>query len=89
MYMRVFLPDSVIDDNLSVPILSTEKLNAKESVKDSSKKEHLFKSMPSADDMVALLNTRLAKAFPPDFNARFLFILCSQIFKRTHFIITT
>ncbi|GMN34889.1 hypothetical protein TIFTF001_004969 [Ficus carica] len=69
VYMRVFLPDSVIDDNLSVPILSTEKLNVKESVKDSSKKEHLFKSMPSADDMVALLNTRLAKAFPPDFNA--------------------
>lgn len=64
MYMRVFLPDSVINDNLSVPILSTEKLNPKDSVKDSSKKEHLFKSMPSADDMVALLNTRLAKAFP-------------------------
>ncbi|EXB81500.1 Hippocampus abundant transcript 1 protein [Morus notabilis] len=57
VYMRVFLPDSVIDDNLSVPIMSTEKPNAKELVKDSSKKENLFKSMPSADDMVALLNT--------------------------------
>ncbi|PON93971.1 Major facilitator [Trema orientale] len=58
VYMRVFLPDSIIDDNLTVPIMSKAKLNAADdSDRGSNKKEQLFKSMPSPGDMVALLKT--------------------------------
>ncbi|KAF3446840.1 hypothetical protein FNV43_RR12020 [Rhamnella rubrinervis] len=57
VYMRVFLPDSIIDANLSTPILSKEKLNVAESEKGSTKKMQLFKTMPSLDDMIALLKT--------------------------------
>ena len=65
MYMRLFLPDSVLDVNLSVPILSKEANNAVGLVEASKKKEKVFKSMPSSGDMVALLKTRLVKAFVP------------------------
>ncbi|KAL5557798.1 hypothetical protein UlMin_034009 [Ulmus minor] len=57
VYMRVFLPDSIIDANLTVPILSKEKVNVVESVDDSSKKVQMFKVIPSSDDMVALLKS--------------------------------
>lgn len=73
--MRVFLPDSIIDANLSTPILSKEKLNVAESEKDSTKKVQLFKTMPSLDDMVALLKTRLVN-FLPASEIKMLFILC-------------
>lgn len=66
LYMRVFLPDSIIDANLSTPILSKEKqINAAESEKISTKKIQQFKTLPSLDDMVALLRTRLVYLFPP------------------------
>ena len=64
VYMRVFLPDSIIDDNLTVPIMSKAKLNAADdSDRGSNKKEQLFNSMPSPGDMVALLKTRFVCYF--------------------------
>ncbi|XP_062098286.1 uncharacterized protein LOC133804142 [Humulus lupulus] len=57
VYMRIFLPDTVIDDNLSVPILSKVKLSVSESDQGSNKKGRFLKSLPSPDDMVALLKT--------------------------------
>uniref|UniRef100_A0A803NKS8 Uncharacterized protein n=2 Tax=Cannabis sativa TaxID=3483 RepID=A0A803NKS8_CANSA len=55
--MRVFLPDTIIDDNLSVPILSKVKLGVSESDQGSSKKGRFLKSLPSPNGMVALLKT--------------------------------
>ncbi|KAF4388446.1 hypothetical protein F8388_012423 [Cannabis sativa] len=57
VYMRVFLPDTIIDDNLSVPILSKVKLGVSESDQGSSKKGRFLKSLPSPNGMVALLKT--------------------------------
>ncbi|KAH7523462.1 hypothetical protein FEM48_Zijuj06G0013800 [Ziziphus jujuba var. spinosa] len=57
VYMRVFLPDSIIDANLSAPIMTKEKLHVAESDKKPTRKMQIFKTMPSFDDMVALLKT--------------------------------
>lgn len=76
VYMRVFLPDSIIDDNLSVPIMSKVKLSvAAGSDQDSNKKERLFKSIPSPDDMVALLKTRLVLVTGTDSKSMVLFVI--------------
>ncbi|KAK8623263.1 hypothetical protein V6N13_118151 [Hibiscus sabdariffa] len=58
VYMRVFLPDSVANDNLSTPILSEGKLKGvvNQDV-ESDKKVQMFKPMPSLEDMLALLKT--------------------------------
>ena len=61
VYMRIFLPDSIADDALSVPILSKEKLNVVKSKSDGDsvpKTVQIFKPMPSFEDMLSLLKTR-------------------------------
>ena len=61
VYMRIFLPDSIADDALSVPILSKEKLNVVKSKSDGDsapKTLQIFKPMPSFEDMLSLLKTR-------------------------------
>lgn len=58
VYMRVFLPDSVIDDNLSAPIMSNGKANVTQPSDCSAKKMEVFKTMPSLEDMLALLKSR-------------------------------
>jgi MFS family permease len=56
VYMRVFLPDSIVDNTLSAPILSKEKLNVTKSDGDSTRKTvQVFKTMPSFEDMLSLL----------------------------------
>ncbi|KAK7850346.1 hippocampus abundant transcript 1 protein [Quercus suber] len=60
VYMRIFLPDSIADDALSVPILSKEKLNVVKSKSDGDsapKTVQIFKPMPSFEDMLSLLKT--------------------------------
>lgn len=60
VYTRVFLPDSVVDDGLSAPIISEEKLYITKPDGEStrnSKSTQLFKRMPSLEDMVCLLKT--------------------------------
>ena len=74
VYMRVFLPDSIIDDNLTVPIMSKVKLNVAESEQDSTKKESAFKSIPSPSDMIALLKSRLVYGFKISGCVRYLFL---------------
>ncbi|KAE8731407.1 Major facilitator superfamily protein isoform 2 [Hibiscus syriacus] len=58
VYMRVFLPDSIVNDNLSIPIMSEGKLKGivNQDV-ESDKKVQTFKTMPSIEDMQALLKT--------------------------------
>ncbi len=59
VYMRVFLPDSIVDNTLSAPILSKEKLNVTKSDGDSTRKTvQVFKTMPSFEDMLSLLKIR-------------------------------
>ncbi|KAL4334073.1 hypothetical protein GQ457_07G027340 [Hibiscus cannabinus] len=56
VYMRVFLPDSLLNDNLSTPIISKENFNGiVNQDEESSKKMQAFKTMPSIEDMLALL----------------------------------
>ncbi|XP_050364392.1 uncharacterized protein LOC126783052 [Argentina anserina] len=57
MYMRVFLPDSIIDDGISAPLLSNGK--AKASISDQSSNTELQspKALPSIPDLIALLKT--------------------------------
>ncbi|KAK4600094.1 hypothetical protein RGQ29_009956 [Quercus rubra] len=60
VYMRIFLPDSIADDALSVPILSKQKLNVVKSKSDGDsapKTLQIFKPMPSFEDMLSLLKT--------------------------------
>ncbi|KAG6648372.1 hippocampus abundant transcript-like protein 1 isoform X1 [Carya illinoinensis] len=58
VYMRVFLPDSVVEDGLSAPILSKDKLHITKSDGESNRNGTLvLKRMPSWEDMVSLLNT--------------------------------
>ncbi|XVE94486.1 hypothetical protein REPUB_Repub02eG0013200 [Reevesia pubescens] len=60
VYMRIFLPDSIINDNLTTPILSNKKLNATVNQdEESNKKMQMFKTMPSIEDMLALLKSSL------------------------------
>ncbi|XVF35899.1 hypothetical protein REPUB_Repub19eG0011400 [Reevesia pubescens] len=60
VYMRIFLPDSIINDDLSTPIISKEKLKGIVNPdEESDKKMQMFKTMPSIKDMLALLNSSL------------------------------
>lgn len=58
VYMRLFLPDSVIHDNLSTPIMSNEKVNVTQPIEGSPKKMEVFKTMPSLGDVLTLLKSR-------------------------------
>ncbi|KAE8057312.1 hypothetical protein FH972_014013 [Carpinus fangiana] len=60
VYMKVFLPDSILDDALTVPIISEEKLYITKPDGEPTKNSNgtqIFKRMPSLDDMVCLLKT--------------------------------
>ncbi|XWS20900.1 hypothetical protein CRYUN_Cryun30bG0009100 [Craigia yunnanensis] len=60
VYMRIFLPDSIINDNLSTPIISKGKLDGIVNPdEESEKKMQMFKTMPSIEDMIALLKSSL------------------------------
>ncbi|XWS25955.1 hypothetical protein CRYUN_Cryun27aG0111800 [Craigia yunnanensis] len=60
VYMRIFLPDSIINDNLSTPIISRGKLDGIVNPdEESDKKMQMFKTMPSIEDMLALLKSSL------------------------------
>ncbi|XP_021675218.2 uncharacterized protein LOC110661031 isoform X2 [Hevea brasiliensis] len=56
VYMRVFLQDSIVDGNLSTPILSSGKRKV-DAIGNSSKKVQIFKTMPSLEDMLCLLKS--------------------------------
>ncbi|KAM1627705.1 hypothetical protein COP1_016110 [Malus domestica] len=58
MYMRVFLPDSNRDNNLSAPLLSDEKIKIKDSAESSSAQIlQPAKTLPSLSDFISLLKT--------------------------------
>ncbi|KAG8494308.1 hypothetical protein CXB51_011611 [Gossypium anomalum] len=60
VYMRVFLPDSIINDNLSTPIISEGKSDGVANQNEEpGKKMQVFKTMPSMEDMLALLKSSL------------------------------
>ncbi|KAB2082333.1 hypothetical protein ERO13_A05G182500v2 [Gossypium hirsutum] len=60
VYMRVFLPDSIINDNLSTPIISEGKSDdVANQNEEPGKKMQVFKTMPSMEDMLALLKSSL------------------------------
>ncbi|MBA0550415.1 hypothetical protein Golob_021364, partial [Gossypium lobatum] len=60
VYMRVFLPDSIVNDNLSTPIMSEGKLDGiVNQDEESDKKIQMFKTLPSIEDMLALLKSSL------------------------------
>ncbi|KAE8654065.1 putative phospholipase d delta [Hibiscus syriacus] len=60
VYMRIFLPDSIVNDNLSTPIMSDGKLKGiVNQDEESDKTVQMFKTMPSIEDMHALLKTSL------------------------------
>lgn len=58
MYMRIFLPDSIVDDNVSAPLLSDEKLKVSNSDENSNAEMQSSKALPSIPDLIALLKTR-------------------------------
>ncbi|GAV88687.1 MFS_1 domain-containing protein, partial [Cephalotus follicularis] len=57
VYMRLLLPDSIIDDTLTDTLISTGKLDINCSNEVPSVKMHLFKTLPSLDDVLALLKS--------------------------------
>ncbi|KAB2044798.1 hypothetical protein ES319_D01G115500v1 [Gossypium barbadense] len=60
VYMRVFLPDSIVNDNLSTPIMSEGKLDGiVNQDEESDKKIQMFKTLPSIEDMLVLLKSSL------------------------------
>ncbi|KAI4316995.1 hypothetical protein L6164_024910 [Bauhinia variegata] len=59
LYMRVFLRDPVIGDNLSVPILSQGKPRTPKIDEQSKRNTPLFKTMPSFEDLTCLLKSSL------------------------------
>lgn len=62
VYMRVFLKDSIINDNLSTPIISQGKSDGVANQnEDPGRKMKAFKTMPSMEDMLALLKSRCLK----------------------------
>lgn len=64
VYMRALLPDSISDENLSTPIMSTEKVESvTDSREDPARKPQMFKPLPSMEDVLELLKSRLVK-FP-------------------------
>lgn len=62
VYMRIFLQDSIVDGNLSTPILSSGKIKA-DATGNSSKSVQIFKTMPSLEDMLCLLKSRLVGVY--------------------------
>ncbi|GMH27349.1 hypothetical protein Nepgr_029192 [Nepenthes gracilis] len=54
LYMRIFLPESVVPENVALrsKLMGTEDLTA-----DSSREKQFFKGIPSLDDMASLLRT--------------------------------
>lgn len=68
MYMRIFLPDSIIDDNVSAPLLSDEKLKVSNSDENSNAEMQSSKALPSIPDLIALLKTRSVNF--PAFNSQ-------------------
>lgn len=63
MYMRIFLPDSIIDDNVSAPLLSDEKLKVSNTDENSNAEMQSSKALPSIPDLIALLKTRSVDQF--------------------------
>ncbi|GKV42896.1 hypothetical protein SLEP1_g50257 [Rubroshorea leprosula] len=60
VYMRVLLPDSIIDENLCTPIMSTEKVESvTDSREDPARKPQMFKTLPSMEDVLVLLKSSL------------------------------
>ncbi|XVE69667.1 hypothetical protein DITRI_Ditri10aG0009300 [Diplodiscus trichospermus] len=60
VYMRIFLPDSIVNDDISTPILSKGKQEGNVNPdEESDKKVQMFKTMPSMGDMLALLKSSL------------------------------
>ncbi|XP_020535467.1 tetracycline resistance protein, class G isoform X2 [Jatropha curcas] len=57
VYMKVFLQDSIIDKNVSTPMLSNGKSKVDNTIGSSSKNVHIFKTMPSLDDTLCLLKS--------------------------------
>ncbi|KAK8648903.1 hypothetical protein V6N13_129645 [Hibiscus sabdariffa] len=57
VYMRIFLPDSVVNDNLYTKIMSEGRLKVIVNQEESDKKVQMFKTMPSMEDMLDLLKT--------------------------------
>ncbi|OWM70630.1 hypothetical protein CDL15_Pgr014303 [Punica granatum] len=56
LYMRVFLPDSAVDNELSAPIVANV---GKLGDGDSTRSSQIFKTVPSLEDMVALVKSSL------------------------------
>lgn len=65
VYMRVFLQDSIIDQKLTAPIISKGKgkIDADCPNEISRKEMQIFKTMPSLEDMLCLLKSRLVGFF--------------------------
>lgn len=63
MYMRIFLPESIIDDDISAPLLSNGKPKVLNSDENSNVELQSSKALPSLPDLIALLKTRSVK-FP-------------------------
>ncbi|KAL6207588.1 hypothetical protein ACLB2K_018545 [Fragaria x ananassa] len=57
MYMRIFLPDSIIDDDISAPLLSNGKPKVLNSDENSNVELLSSKALPSLPDLIALLKT--------------------------------
>ncbi|XP_062024253.1 uncharacterized protein LOC133740332 isoform X1 [Rosa rugosa] len=57
MYMRIFLPDSIIDDNISAPLLSNENPKVSNSDENSNAELQSSTALPSLPDIIALLKT--------------------------------
>lgn len=55
LYMRVFLPDSATGDDLSAPIVANA---GKLGEGGSTESSQIFKTVPSFEDMVALVKSR-------------------------------
>jgi hypothetical protein len=84
VYMKVFLPDSILDDALTVPIISEEKLYITKPDGEPTKNSNgtqIFKRMPSLDDMVCLLKTRSV-------NFNFLFLRKKVLFLENKLLYT-
>lgn len=79
VYMRVFLPDSVVGDGLTAPFMSKEKPDLTKLDGESTRNGmQIFKSMPSLKDMVSLLKTR--SVYFISFFLPFVFVSLNEIF---------
>ncbi|XP_015574799.1 tetracycline resistance protein, class H isoform X2 [Ricinus communis] len=57
VYMKVFLQDSIVDKNLTTPIISNGKGKVYVQIENSSENEQVFRTMPSLEDMICLLKS--------------------------------